>query len=40
MIDVSETKVPDWVTRGKTIYQLIKELKTFEKSKFHGRNFR
>ncbi|WP_248732491.1 hypothetical protein [Pseudomonas sp. MWU13-2517] len=34
MIDVSESKVPDWVTRGKTISQLIKELKTFENQNF------
>jgi len=27
---MNESKVPDWITRGKTISQLIKELKTFE----------
>ena len=26
----NESKPPDWVTRGKTIRQLIKELQTFE----------
>lgn len=30
MIDMNESKVPDWITRGKTISQLIKELRTFE----------
>jgi len=30
VIDMNESKVPNWIARGKTIFQLIKELKTFE----------
>ncbi|XVJ50092.1 hypothetical protein ACDZ94_26765 (plasmid) [Pseudomonas sp. UBT] len=31
---MNESKVPDWIARGKTISQLIKELKTFENQNF------